>query len=487
MLRQVGLLTLAAITGRADVVPRAPLAFAEVYVCFAEEHAGDLVSGFGHVFVCLPERPARSADDLLMAPAVNFAADTSPLGEGAWVGRYRLGVCHELIRNNAFFQQRDVYFVRIAMDEASRRRLAQSLIGRLDRPFPYNFLRKNCGVRLAEWIFSALEPAAHLEGPVIYLTPREAMEGIMARVPPEAFFVYRSSASRVAMRASELGPMAVAQAKRAVKDISKTSDVSDPALRLDVIRLNESRASPEEFSRLQELKRDILSLPEGPAVARIVVASGNSGQRPMSEWVNSDEGPCLRMGLLHDGKLKAGVRLGFEAGLRDPFTAPVSSETRRVARILDLELDVFHSEVQTHFVLIGVHIDRDLPSVFGAGSSGFEIGYTDRLNLAGTSGLFVESWSGLALKLPLDSWISARVNLRMDAIHDHPRLRLLPSLSGSTNIFGCRFEADAVSDLGDVGCRFTLSRDFGHAVVSMGLELDPQGARRVELSASRRF
>lgn len=75
----------AAAQGCVEVAP-----FKSVFLVFAEEQAESLVSGFGHIFVCLPNLPTSSVQDLLAAPAVNFGADTSRLGQGMWVGQYKL-------------------------------------------------------------------------------------------------------------------------------------------------------------------------------------------------------------------------------------------------------------------------------------------------------------------------------------------------------------------------------------------------------------
>ncbi len=478
---------LVCLAGRANEPLAGPLHFTEVYVGFAEEHAADLVSGFGHAFVCLPERPAGSADELLTAPAVNFAADTSAAGEGVWQARFRVRTCYELLRANTYFQQRDVYFIRLRLDDAARTRLAEGLARRIGRPLPYDFLRSNCGANLAEWILEAAARPEKIPKPRIYITPRESIQQIIDTVGADGILVARSSASRVAARAASLGPEAMEQARSAVQDVNLTAAITDPWLRLEVIRLNESRVGSEAYGRLQSLRRSTIMGPAGAEAAQGMSGASNQGLRPMDAWTRSAEGPGMTVGLLGDNAGQVGVRIGFEAGLRDVDTKPNNEEARREVHLLGLEIDRLGDSFFTKATLAAMHSERNLPGIFGGGSSGFEVGYIDRPNLAGTRGIHAETWSGLYSLWGGGVWTGLRATLRADDIQAAARIRLLPSLHNSTKVGTFGLAATFVLDQGGLGCRFETSKQLSDSTLRISLERAPNREERLVVDLSTRF
>jgi hypothetical protein len=457
-----------------------------VYICFAEEHASDLVSGFGHVFVCLAERPVTSMGELLTSPAVNFSADTSPLGEGAWIGRYRVAACHELLRTNAFFQQRTVYFIRLRLSEGDRDRLADELQNRLGKPYPYRFLTQNCGALLSDWILSSCGKAADIPSARLYFTPRESIERIVESVGADGFRIYRSSALRVHERAQALGPIAIDEARAAVRDISMSASVSDPLLRLEVIRLNESRANRAEFEELQQLRRETTKGSEGERVAAEFSRRDYGEVRPISDWVRSEEGPSVCVGMVWDSALSAGLTLGIEAGLRDKSTAPANPDVRRTVRFLALDLDAYESTMRSHVTIVSMEVDRDFGGVLGSGSSGFEFGYIDQTNLLGTEGLYLSSVAGISMRAE-DSRLGVAFVARIDDIHSDARFRLLPSLNASTHFRSLNLEYTACSALGEIGHRLDIASSVLVGRASLVWERSPDGPSRVEISLRRRF
>ena len=481
------LLLLVSLAGRADESSAGPLRFSEVYLGFAEEHAADLVSGFGHAFVCLPARPARSADELLTAPAVNFAADTSGAGEGIWQARFRLRTCYELLRTNTYFQQRDVYFIRLKLDEAARARLAEGLVRRTGHALPYDFLRSNCGANLAEWILEAAGRPQEIPRPLLYITPRESIERVIDTVGADGLLIARSSASRVAVRAANLSPEATEQARSAIRDTGLTAAITDPWLRLEVIRLNESRVDPEAYKELQSLRRTTLLGPDGTEAAKAMSGASNESLQPMSSWIRSKEGPGMTFGLLSDNAGQAGFRLGIEAGLRDADTTPSNEEARREVHLLGLEVDHLGDRYRTKATLIAIHSERNLPGIFGGGSSGFEVGYIDRPNFEGTHGINLETWSGLYALWGRGVWTGLRATLRADDIQGSARIRLLPSLSSSAKIGTFTLAATLVLDQGDLGYRFEASTRLADSTLRLSLEHAPDRQERICAALSTRF
>lgn len=486
-MRAVGtLLLLTCLVGRATEPVGGPLRFSEVYLCFAEEHAADLVSGFGHAFVCLPEQPAGSTDELLTAPAVNFAADTSGAGEGMWQARFRVRPCHELLRTNTFFQQRDVYFIRLRIDEAGRRRLAEGLSRRMAGPYPYDFLRSNCGAHLAEWILTETGHPGSVPSPRLYLTPREAIESIVDAVGTDGLLLSRSSASRVAARAKDLGPAAIEEARVAVHEPARTSEVRDPWLRLEVIRLNESRVGPESHRELQALRVRTIEGDGGREAAKAMSAADGSTLLPWSTWTRSEEGPAVSLGAIGDSHGTIGMRLAWEAGLREADTAPCNPEARREARLLGLEVDRLGGAYRTKATLAAMHSERNLPGIFGGGSSGFEVGYIDRPNAEGTHGIHLDTWSGLSTRPGESTWVGIRATLRIDDAQADARIRLLPALTASTRLGLISLAGMLVSEQGELGYRIEAHAKPGPEV-RLALERAPDRAKRVTASLGARF
>lgn len=477
---------LVCLAGRADESSAGPLRFSEVYLGFASEHAADLVSGFGHAFVCLPERPVSSADELLTAPAVNFAADASGV-DGVWQARFRLRTCYELLRANTFFQQRDVYFIRLKLDEPAKRRLADGLARRTGRVFPYDFFRNNCGANLAEWILEAAGHSEKVIKPWVYVTPRESIERVVDTVGAEGLLVVGSSASRVAARVAVLGPSAAEQARAAIRDASLTEAIEDLWLRLEVIRLNESRVEPDAYQQLQILRNRTLEEPDGAKAAQDMGRSTNAGLLPMSAWVKSAEGPGVTVGLVGDGSGRVGVRLGIEAGLRDAHTPPYNGEVRREAHLLGLEVDQIDGNFCTKATLIAMHSERNLPGVFGGGSSGFEVGYIDRPNAEGAHGVHLESWSGVYARWADSSWMGIRVMLQADELQGAARIRMVPSLSSSTKFGQLDFIGVLVVDRGSIGYRLEAGSSTSGFTTRVGLERDASGRQRFSTVISTRF
>ena len=487
MRKTSALLLLVCLAGRATEKVAGPLHFSEVYLCFAEEHAADLVSGFGHTFVCLPEMPVKSADELLASPSVNFAADTSGTGEGIWKARYRVRPCYELIRANNFFQQRDVYFIRLKLNESERQRLALSLNDRLDRPFSYDFLRNNCGANLTEWILTSTGHADKVPSPLFYITPRESVQRVIDVVGAEGILFSRSSANRVTQRASALGPAAAEQARAAVRDPSLTARITDPQLRLEVIRLNESRVDPDKYRELQVLRRTTLEGPGGIEAAKALTNHPDNELVTTSAWTRTEEGPSVSVGTISDTDGHIGLRLGWEAGLRDVDTAPQNNESRRIAHLLSIEIDRLSDTYRTRFILAGMHNERNLPGIFGGGSSGFEAGYIDRVNAEGTHGIHLESWSGLAARWGESTWTGIRVIARADDIQNDTRLRLLPAITASTRVGPISVSGILISAQGELGYRIDASLHEAPSTLSLSLERAPEGKQRLLASLSRRF
>lgn len=487
-MRKTGaLLLLVCLVGRATEPVAGPLRFSEVYLCFAEEHAADLVSGFGHAFVCLPERPAQSADELLAAPAVNFAADTSGAGEGMWQARFRVRSCHDLLRTNTFFQQRDVYFIRLRLDEDARRRLSDGLSRRMEHPFPYDFFRSNCGAHLADWILTEAGHPDSVPRPWLYITPRECIERIVNTVGAEGILVSRSSASRVAARAEQIGAEGVSQARAAVHDPRLTADITDPWLRLEVIRLNESRVDPDKYKELQALRRRTLEGPGGTEAAKSMGRTDNTGLKPMSIWTRSEEGPAVALAGLSDTDGRCGLRIGLEAGLRDTDTAPRNNEARREAHLLGIEIDRLGAMYRTKATFAAMHNMRNLPGIFGGGSSGFEIGYIDRPNQYGTHGIHLETWSGSYMRLGDSTWMGARLSVRGDDIQADTRIRLLPTVDLSTQLGVIGLSGSLTSAQGDFGHRVEARTRLGTASLGLSMERSPEGDERLSLGVSQRF
>jgi hypothetical protein len=281
--------------------------------------------------------------------------------------------------------------------------------------------------------------------------------------------------------------VAIEEARAAVRDPSLTGHITDPELRLEVIRLNESRVDLDQHRNLQTLRRATLEGPGGAEAAKDLSKSTDAGTANLSIWKRSEEGPGLTLGVISDTAGRTGLRLSCEAGLRNTETAPRNFEARREVHFLGIEVDSIGTEQRCKVTLGMLDNERNLYGLFGGGSSGFEVGYIDRVNAEGTHGVYLESWSGLSARWGDSTWTGIRVIARADDLQNDTRLRLLPAITLSTGIGPVTLSGMLVSAQGEFGHRIEASTHQTPSTLSLSLERAPKGEQRLLASISRRF
>ncbi len=458
------------------------LDFTSVHIVFVDEHSHDFVSGFGHLFVCLPDREVEAVEDLLGTAALNFGADTSPLGKGIWVGEYKLQACHALVRQNTFFDQRSLTVFELDVPTSQLGALRADLKDRLSKEFPYDFLRHNCGHYIWDWLNGPVEdPAAF-----IYLTPREALAKILEAHPPRSVRTIRSDLELLEAHISKTPELTRASLKKALADVSSLGNIEDLRTRLLAIKVAKARADRHEYKQLQELQAASLAETGGPEAAREIIEwQAALNAQTDTPWPAEKEGPsitAMRIGDPDDNS--RGFSLTIEAGLRDFFTEPIPERVLKDVHFLRGSMEGRGGAVQTEFILLSLETHRDSRSLLGGSSSGLSGGYTDFANPLGTSGLFASTWGGLSAQTNA-GWLGARLSLTADEIHDQVGLSgaagltwdlILPAhaihaeVHQGTNGFGARFGHKAL-----LSHSLTLVTEWTHSpdnedVVSTGLQ-----------------
>lgn len=456
--------------------------FTSVHIVFVEEHSHDFVSGFGHLFVCLPDRKIDSVEDLLGTTALNFGADTSPLGKGVWVGEYKLQTSHALVRQNTFFDLRNLTVFELDVPVSHLGVLKADLEKRLATEYPYDFFRRNCGHYIWDWLNGPDEDPTES----VYLTPREALGKILEEYPPRSIRTVRSALEVLEQHILKTPEADRADLAEALSDVQRLKGIEDLRTRLLAIKVAESRANSDDYAFLQELRTESLAEPDGPEAAREIIEWQSAlNARTMSAWPTEKEGPAISaLATGYPGGDSQGGRLTFEAGLRDPFTQPVPEHAVKDVRFLKASLEGSEDALNAEFILLSIATQRDAGSLLGGSSSGLSVGYTDFLNPLGYSGLFASTWGGLSIRTGA-GWLGARLSLTIDEIHDRINLLANPGLTWDLILpghathaevhygeagFGARLRHDAVlSDSLTFLTEWVRSPDDEH-VISAGLQ-----------------
>lgn len=400
--------------------------FQSVHIAFAEEHSASFVSGFGHLFVCLPEAEVKSTEDLLGSTAVNFGADTSPLGEGMWVGDYKLQSCHELVRKNTHFDQRRITFFELSLTPVELANLREDLERRMRKSYRYDFLRHNC----AHYIWDWLEGPVYREVSLLYLTPREALGRILSHYPPCRIRVLRSDLEILELYLEGLPGEEQAEVVRALVDPDALHGIQDRVLRLLTIKVAESRARRGEYERFQEARAEILRAEEGAEDAKRVVAFQERVQEQVGlSWTEESEGPALSIGMIHHKDLGAtGMRVHFEAGLRDSHTSPEPEHVLKEVKLLSSTLDAIEGNLKGDVILISLSTLRDATSLSRGASSGASAGYIGLPNSLGSSGLHLSTWAGFSAKLD-QGWVGGRLSAVVDELEGKAGMLIYPGMT----------------------------------------------------------
>lgn len=417
----------------------APLAFPQeglhsfdsVHVAFAEEHSSAIVSGFGHVFVCLPSRPVESASDLLHAPAVNFGADTSPLGKGMWIGEYKIQTTHQLLRRNTQFEDRTVTFLEIQTTAEQRTDLRHRLEKRLDGEYPYDFARLNCGHYILDWLGVQNQSwVRHL-----YLTPRESINLILDSYPPIA---KRSFLSGTALLSAYVRDSLEVDGSTRIHHEELQSAIDDDLVaKLLWLRIQLHRESTAGHRVARESLSALLATQDGADAAARLVRFEESLFRPSTpEWSRGEEGPAVRLGLVRRASSPSiGGLVHFEAGLRDWFSQPRSDHVLRTTQFLSARVIEADGSTTADLVLAQLDTERDFNHLDRRLSNGLKLGYSGIPNDGGLEGAYASAWGGASLGLA-ESWIGARITASVVELQDHARLQVGPSISFHHSVRG---------------------------------------------------
>ena len=362
--------------------------FDRVYLVFAEEHSHDFISGFGHVYVVLGLGESEAPESLLLRPAVNFGADISPLGKGPFVGRYEIRDCHELVRKNQAFDQRRLFFAELSIPEGEIEILRESLSNRLDKDFTYDFLRRNCGHYLADWLCGSDTAEA------FYQTPRESFAKILRRHPPARMLSIAANVEILERALRDKDDETRRKVKAALREPATIPDIGDPLLELIAIDIASSRANRLEYELLVARRADLLSAADAKSVAKSKSEVSRMAAADKKFIVAENEGPAFALSVIsREGKL--GFSLEAEAGLRDLLTAPRPEHILRETTFLRIKNTVVGNIQDTSATLAAISTIRDFSSALGGGSSGANLGYHDRVDTHGEQGVHVSAWSGI--------------------------------------------------------------------------------------------
>ena len=455
--------------------------FASVHIVFVEEHSHDFVSGFGHLFVCLPDREVEEVDDLLGSTALNFGADISPLGKGVWVGEYKLQPTHALVRQNAFFEQRRMTVFELAVPQSDLGPLKADLEDRLSKEYPYDFVRHNCGHYIWDWLNGPGEdPAA-----AFYLTPREALDRILEEYPPRRIRTVRSEVEILEDRIARTPGVDYADIRSALSDVRSIGKIEDLGTRLLTIKVAESRATKDDYAFLQELRAESLAEQGGAEAAREIIEwRSELSAQDDATWPGEGEGPSVSA-MVVGSPDDQGFRLSVEAGLRDTFTKPVPMHVLKDTHFLRATVEERGGALDSELTLISLATLRDARDLLGGPSSGVSAGYTDLQNPLGTSGLYASTWGGLSIQTSA-GWLGGRLSLTADEIHDQVDLSVAAGMTWDLILhdhslhaeihqgadgLGGRLRHDALLS-GSLSLRteWTHSPDEEEDVVSVGLQ-----------------
>lgn len=477
--------------GRAEVTSAGPSSFTQVYLVFAEEHSLEFVSGFGHAFVCLAPSEARRPNDLLMAPAVSFGVDTGPAGKGLFVGKYTIKPCFELVRQNAYFQQRRLIFVRLNLSPVELAAARSELQQRLDRDFRYDFYRFNCGYYLKDWLLAAAGKVQGAPGFLSYLTPRKAAHDLIKHFGHSDVVVWNSP-GLLAERRLAGRPADVRQHLITTSSQTSTDALTDGELKLLFWQLQEARGSAERYRQIQHRRSEFLTTEAGRQAAREVLKSEYEQPKSLSEvWPPDHEGPRWTVGLnYYSQQAEAGVTLGYSHGIRDELTSPIPPDLLRMVKFLDYQGDFQAGRIRSTFTLGELSTVRDVRALLGVGSSGASVLYNERADALGRSGVTLGAWSGLATRWETLGWFGFRLHLYADQLQSDAQFKMVPELFTFDLLHTGLSAGLFLHTAGDLGAdvRWNVRPPSADGqTLQFIYRRDPQAGSALYLSASHRF
>ena len=447
--------------------------FDRVHVVFAEEHRQSLISGFGHLFVVLVDGEVSSIDDLLAGWTLNFGADTSPLGDGLWTGEYHLDLAHALIRQYTRLEMRSLTAFELDLDERCIQLLRDDLKARLDRKFPYDFIRHNCGHYLLDWLNGPDTDSP----PVLYQTPRESLALILESHPARAVR-YRASALELLEGAlASAGASSWQAVKDAIEGRKRLRDLEDTWLGLLALPVTEAFTDREGVQAARSDIRELLARPDGRAASMQVQRHIQQvNQVPPLERLEEQEGPSVGVMSVFDAERgEISHRFIWQAGLRTLHTRPVSIGAAREISFLRAEVGLWKGRERVSVDWLGVDSLRSRRSLVSRPSNGFSVASKALEDPLGRRGLSLSSWTGLGFADGL-TWYGARLTLAADDLLDDPGAFAAPGVylarMTSEGSFQCRADYAIGRGLGgELRGLFTISPD-GHCMVRV--TLDPE-------------
>jgi len=492
-LRIVLVYIILAIEGRSGETPNRPFLFSKVYVVFAEEHSLEFVSGFGHCFICLAPEGATTAADLLLAPSLNFGVDTSPLGNGIFIGRYTIQPTFELVRKNTFFQQRRLIFFELNLSTDKIAELHESLAGRIKGNYEYDFYRRNCGYYLADWLYGGMGCSDNdLPGVATYLTPRAAVNKIIKRFGVSGGWVINSPGLLAEERLATLPQSERQWLKPLHSDLESIQQCQDMQLRLLYLQMLESHANPKTYPEINAEHVRLISTEPGKSVQQnLTKLETVDFKDPSTLWPNNNEGPSFAGRLVANLRSNSsGIGLSWESGLRDFHTDPKPPSLLRQVHFLSIESDIFSDQIKTTFKLFEIDTIRDINDLFGVGSSGASVLFEERINSLGARGVCAKAWSGLGVNIDRLGWACIRLHIIADEIGNSGRFRAVPEIffySHTRCPFSLCLSAHPQNEFGyKAQIAFPLGVDSSQNFV-IGVERAPSGDSRAEVGYSQRY
>lgn len=390
-----------------------------------EEHSTSLVSSFGHIFVCLPGNKIQTTSDFLGSNALNFGANTGPLGKGPWIGEYQILPFHDMVRKNRSFQGRALTIFELEVSPSELQTLREDLAARLTEDFPYDFRRLNCGHYLWEW----LSGEGTVDAEFLYLTPREALEKIFTEHPPIRVRILRTDQALLEDYLSSFSSSTQSLASEVFETPQALLEISDLVLRLLLIKVAESTADSEDFRLLQSIRKMTLESNGGKEAAkRLVDIQERAWREELSEWQSSPQGPAFSMGsFIQIGSREAGIKVNLEAGLHGFQESSSSRHSTKEVRFLAGVLQQSESATRADFTLISLNNLRAFGPLRRSASNGFNLGYSGLPNSLGLEDLFVSAWTGVSFNQP-GRWLGGRITLAASDIADRNKILAIPGI-----------------------------------------------------------
>jgi hypothetical protein len=390
---------------------------------FAEEHSQSIVSSFGHVFVCLTNGEIQTSADLFNSTVLNFGANLSPLGEGLRVGRYKLQKFFDAVRQNVYFENRGLTVYELQLSSAQISSLTTDLSRRLERKYPYDFIRHNCGHYIDDWLNGALEePVA-----MFYETPRQSLASILSSHTAVKVRHLKAQSELLEAYIAMHAPSQRSRVEDALDNVANAVLIDDIALRFLTLKTAESVASPDEFKSIQAIRKDSLQQEFSSRDVENIIGMQDEAWANLIEMpVDRAEHSLLSIGLSSANPGSAvSSYLKYNMGLNQIADCDFRSSSIHSREIMGIAVSHEQQNTLASVTFISFDAYRDHSNILGLLSSGGSFGYYGIPGTLNSDGLSASFWLGVSQRFN-SFWLGARAILSAVSIQDDFSAGVLP-------------------------------------------------------------